>query len=245
MSKVKFRWCTFVLQNSIAQLQSVLQNKQNLTGLCLDHCDFIGGRVYEDVISALLRPDSPLRSFELMERSLGDVAPTCQFLMPNTRFRNLLRAVEKSKLEHFAIGILEYHEQLRNLTESIPKMGIKELQVAISDAVDEEDTKPLLLQAIKNNFSLRFVDCNRGRDVFDADDKMRLVFYANRNERLDEWVGNPETVQEQKVWPEALTLAERAGPNSLFRGLRSVVESDYVSWPAGRKRKRPQDDGSL
>jgi len=35
-------------------------------------------------------------------------------------------------------------------------------------------------------------------------------------------------------------LAETAGPNALFCGLRSVLESDYGSLPVGRKRKRPQ-----
>jgi len=28
------------------------------------------------------------------------------------------------------------------------------------------------------------------------------IIYANRNELLDQWVNNPETV-EQKVWPNA------------------------------------------
>jgi len=37
-----------------------------------------------------------------------------------------------------------------------------------------------------------------------------------------------------------LGLAEKAGPNALFRGLRSVFERDYVSVPGRGKRKRPQ-----
>ena len=64
---------------------------------------------------------------------------------------------------------------------------------------------------------------------------MRLVSYADRNELLDQWVDNPEQVDDRKVWPEALKLAEQAGPDSLFRGLRSVLGGDYVSLPAGRK----------
>jgi len=69
-----------------------------------------------------------------------------------------------------------------------------------------------------------------GRALFNAEDKTRLAFYANRNKLLDQWVDNPETVQTRKVWPDALKLAEQAGPNSLFRGLRSVLGRDYVSW---------------
>ena len=139
------------------------------------------------------------------------------------------------------IGDIESRELLQSLRESIPKMRIKQLHVVISDAVHDENDKQLLLQAVKNNFSLRSIRGERpsGRDIFDDDDKARLVFYANRNERLDQWVDNPEPV-DRKVWPEALGLAEQAGPNSFFRGLRSVLQSDYVSLQAGRKRKRPQ-----
>ena len=79
-----------------------------------------------------------------------------------------------------------------------------------------------------------------GGSIFDDDDETRLTFFADRNERLDQWVDKTETVN-RKVWPEALTLAEKAGPDSLFRGLRSVLESDHImSTQSGRKRKRPQ-----
>ena len=99
---------------------------------------------------------------------------------------------------------------------------------------------------MKNNFSLRSVKgeimANTAvSNLFEsAEDKQTLAFYANRNERLDQWVDHPETVEQQKVWPDALGLAERAGPDALFRGLRSVLERDYGSLPSGRKRQRPQ-----
>ena len=66
-----------------------------------------------------------------------------------------------------------------------------------------------------------------------AEDKKTLAFYANRNECLDQWVDKPEIVEQRKVWPDALGLAERAGPDALFRGLRSVLGRDYVSLPGG------------
>ena len=98
----------------------------------------------------------------------------------------------------------------------------------------------ILLRAVENNFSLRSVQADRdGRSIFDDDDETRLTFFADRNERLDQWMDNPETV-EQKVWPEALKLAEKSGPNSLFRGLRSVLGGDSTGLRVGRKRKRPQ-----
>ena len=91
--------------------------------------------------------------------------------------------------------------------------------------------------AVKNNFSLRSVESRLDRrDLFNDDDKLRLVFYADRNESLDQWVDNPETV-DRKVWPEALTLAEKAGPDSFFRGLRSILGGDSMSVQSGRKRK--------
>jgi len=123
------------------------------------------------------------------------------------------------------------------------------------DEDEEEDelvsgiVRQELLHAVKNNFSLWSVKAKildhyleEELDFLEsAEDKQTLAFYANRNESLDQWVDHPETVIEQrKVWPGALDLEERAGPNALFRGLRSVLERDYGSVRRGRKRKRPQ-----
>ena len=127
-------------------------------------------------------------------------------------------------------------------------MKLKELEVNFWVQLGQEHVVNLrqnLLLAIKKNFSLRSVKGVNGNyeapDLFEsAEDKKTLAFYANRNESLDQWVDHPETVEQQKVWPDALGLAERAGPSTLFRGLRSVLERDYGSLPSGRKRKRPQ-----
>jgi len=134
-------------------------------------------------------------------------------------------------------------------------MKLKELEIELWNGVDSDDEdgeeeegefsretiRQDLLHAVRNNFSLRSVKAGlAGIDLFDNDDKQTLAFYANRNETLDQWVDNPEAVKQKKAWPEALSLAERAGPNALFRGLRSVLQSDYGSLPGGRKRKRLQ-----
>jgi len=229
---LEFRHSRFEDEAVAAQFRNILQNKQNLTGLCFNHCDFSGGPVHADITSALLRADSPLRSFELTRHSFGDAPPSSQF-------QNLLRAVETSKLERFVIGDIEHHEEFRTLTESIPGMHVKELQVVIASEL-QNVSKQLLLQAVRNNFSLRSVAGRHfGRDLFDDNDKTRLVFYATRNKLLDQWVDNSETVG-RKVWPDALKLAGKAGPDSLFRGLRSVLGGDYVKLRTGRKRQRPQ-----
>ena len=246
VSKLKFLRCRFEHQSSIAQLRSILQNKRNLTSLCLDGCVFDEGQIYGDIISILSRPDSVLRCFELYHGNLE----------PNIQFKNLLRAIERSKLERFQIGCIETTHQLQILTQSIPLMKLKELEIEFwnyegSDDEDEDDEegefsretiRQDLLHAVQNNFSLRSLkaELSYGEHLFDNDDKQTLAFYANRNESLDQWVDNPETVKQQKVWPEALSLAERAGPDAFFRGLRSVLQSDHGSLPGGRKRKRPQ-----
>ena len=192
------------------------------------------GDEFRPVISALSRLNSPLRSFHLQEARFGSTR------LLNGQFQDLLRAVEKSKLERFVIGYIESHEQFRALVDSIPLMRVKELKVEFASDFDEENIKHVLLQAVKNNFSLQFIwGEHRERDIFEEDDEARLFFYADRNERLDQWVDNAETV-DRKVWPDALKLAEKAGPDSLFRGLRSVLENDHTSSRSGRKRKRPQ-----
>ena len=253
VSELKFIECQFQGRNRSAQLQSILQNKHNLTTLCLRHCEFGALQVHRDsIISILSRPDSPLRCFEFQSRD------SLEREFPRIQFKNLLQAIQISKLKRFSIGTIQSQQQLQTLTQSIPSMKIEELEVAFTDAVDsddeEEEVSQLsretieqgLLQAVKNNFSLHtvkgeIIEFLDESDLFEsAEDKQTLAFYANRNESLDQWVDHPETVAE-KVWPKALGLAQRAGPDPLFRGLRSVLGRDYVSLPGGRKRKRVQN----
>ena len=235
--ELKFSVCQFYGQSSIAQLQGILLNKGNLTSLCLHGCNFGGVQVHEAIISTLLKPDSCLRCFELISANLPQTIPDIQFT-------NLLQAIQKSKLlERFQIGTIQTQQQSQTLTQSIPSMRIRELEVAFERQFWREhvNLRQNLLLAVKNNFSLRSVKGEmQDNDLFGtAEDKKTLAFYVNRNESLDQWVDHPETVQ-QKVWPDALGLAERAGPDALFRGLRSVLGSDYVHLPGGRKRKRTQ-----
>ena len=229
VSELKLSWCQFQGQNCIAQLRSILQNKRNLTTLCLCHCRFDGGQVHHDLISVISRPGSLLRCFEIrFYQSIPDI-----------HFGTLLRAIEKSKLERLHLGGILERRQMQNLTQRIPHMKLTELVIGY-DGGGVQNVKEELLRAVKNNFSLRAVAAEASRsgtDLFD-NDKQTLAFYAIRNESLDQWVDNPETV-DRKVWPEAFNLAQRAGPDALFRGLRSVVESDYVKGK-GKRRSPPR-----
>ena len=154
---------------------------------------------------------------------------------------------------------IETLQQLRTywqiLTECIPSMKLKELDVDLCESEsefarfwedeaedefdrDRETFLQDLLSAVKNNFSLRSVKAELfATDLFDDGNKQTLEFFANRNDRLEQWADNPETVEQRKLWPDALGLAERAGPDALFRGLRSALERDYVLVPGTRKRK--------
>jgi len=240
VSELKFSSVSFQGQNSLTLFQSILLNKLNLTSLCLDECQFGGGQVHSDIISFLLRPDSLLRCFEFHSRPLEEA-------FPGVQYKNLLRAIEKSKLERFKIGSIQSQQHLQTLVQSIPSAKLKDLEVSLFEherehecELDRETVKQDLFHAVKNNFSLRSVTYEIFRqttDLFDrAEDKQTLAFYANRNERLVRWADNPETV-EPKVWPDALGLAQRAGPDALFRGLRSTLGSDNVSWKGRRSAK--------
>jgi len=69
-------------------------------------------------------------------------------------FENFLRAIEKSKLERFSIGRIESLYQIQTLTQSIPLMKLKELEIDFAYFIAEA-LKRDLLHAVKNNFSLR------------------------------------------------------------------------------------------
>ena len=244
MSELKFSYCRFGDRNSFAHFRSILQNKQNLTFLCLSGCRLGEGQVHEDIISILSRPESVLRCFQFFHDDLEQT-------LPDIQFKNLLQAIQISKLERFQIALIQTPQQVQTLTDTIPSMKLKELVLELfcedeDDEFSPETIRQDLLHAVKNNFSLRSVEAslfsdNDESDLFEStEDKHSLACYANRNELLDQWVDHPETVEQRKVWPDALSLAQKAGPNSLFCGLRSVLERDYVSLPSGRKRKRPQ-----
>ena len=197
-SVLELKWweCRFHDEGTTALFQNILQNKRNLTSLCLEDCNFLEiGEFQETLFAALMRPDSPLRCFEFTKNDLEpperfgallraveqsklerftirdclsqpqlkmlaqsipsmsikelqvEVAPS-----PNNQFDNLIRAVEKSKLESFKVGVIGSQQQLRALTQSIPLMRIKELHIEFGTPVDEENAKREVLHGCKEQF---------------------------------------------------------------------------------------------
>jgi len=74
-------------------------------------------------------------------------------------------------------------------------------------------------------------------ELFNQDEKRVLESYLDRNKRLEEFIKKPETVA-QKVWPEALHTASRAGVDSLFCAFLSVSGCGIGVAHGQRKRQR-------
>jgi len=256
VSELEFSMCNFKGEESQSLLRRILQEKLNLTSLSMVACNVVteegiilppDSLFNQDFMASLCRPDSVLQSFEYQDDGEHGLCLNCRGA--------LLRSIAKSGLERFKLGNIrpDLHQ---SLTTIVPMLKVRELELKY--IYYNERVAHALLDAIRKNFSLRSVvggvysvmaenieDSSFRRELFTEHDKEKLAFYADRNERLGQWVCNPKTV-EKKVWPDALKLAEESGPNSIYQGLRLVVESDYVSLPSrSGKRKRPQNDAPL
>jgi len=122
VSELRFWHCTVGNGNTSALFQSILRNKRNLTSLCLQRCYFPDTEaIFGAIISTLSQPDSLLRCFQFQSLYEGE--------FPEIRFKNLRRVIAKSKLERFQIGYIRTPQQLQTLTEIIPSMKLKELEV--------------------------------------------------------------------------------------------------------------------
>lgn len=146
-------------------------------------------------------------------------------------------SLEELQLTHDA-DPHEIHHFLQH-TKTLRRFHCEFFQPRASEA----RVKEILLSAIKKNFSLRSVTVFfRGQPLFDQEiDQRRLAFYANRNVRLEEWVEKPDLV-DRKLWPEALSLAQQAGRDTLYKSLQTVLGKGFVkvkpSSTSGKKRKR-------
>jgi len=242
VTDMKFKVCAFLMEESLNQLKNLLQSKENLRSLSIINCFFGNSQQLQEMLVACLqRKSSPLQCLELDMDSRFYTS----FLRRDS-FNTFLHAVAKSKLERFMIGAISSQQELESLTNIIPAMKVEDFEITVVSSLNNRTTKDALLEAIGDNFCLRTVvgkvksdnSIDRDRaDLFGEVDKQRLKFYAERNQLVVEWVENPITVH-RDVWPEALTLTERAGPDTLFQSLRALSGSGIGLTHGKRKRKR-------
>jgi len=241
VSEVQFGFCFFADLASMDLFGQMIETKPNLQSLGMEICSFLATayQLLRDSLSAvLLRPNSPLRSFELIQFDLSSI-------FPGPTFGALLIAVGRGTLKRFSIGFIYSEVQFQTLRRSLPVMKIQDLVFELRERElgrDGGNRKQALLEAAKRNFSLRslkgtFVDDDDDRPFFTNDDNIRLQFYFDRNERLAQWVASPATVP-RLLWPDALGLALKAGETSLYRSLQAVLGDEIGSMQGKRKRKR-------
>ena len=208
---LEFRNCHFgqTLTNVVRDL---LQNQTEVVSLHLDQCRF-----YQP--QGLGQP--------LVFGSLGSRLETLE-LSQNRAFLdrelpNLLTVIQRSKLQSLKIGAITTRQEWQSVIQSIPSMRIGKLVIDSIVYTPSDDDKQQLLVAIDRNYSLVSVEV-MGSRMFNDDQKAKLKFCADRNGKMQEWIGDPGVVADPKLWPEALHLADEAGQDSLYRGLRSVLQ---------------------
>lgn len=132
-------------------------------------------------------------------------------------FDNFLRAARK--LERLSVGVIRLQEHLDALAGNIPWMKTRDFEFVLDLNFLPRGAERILLESFKDNFRLDSVEAMREAIRWEHgelfDDEKNLAFYLDRNKRVDEWIEKPRTVS-QKVWPEALHLADPSGPESLF-----------------------------
>ena len=239
VSKVLFEFCSFTDATSAVSLAQLLETKPNLQFVGIKSCSIHSSsrrRFGAIMCAALLRPNSLLRSLELIEgdRDAFFSGPT---------FGALLNAVGRSTVERFSIGNIYTEEKFQSLLSNLPTMKIKKLEIHLNGGLGARgDRKQHILQAVKRNFNLRSLKASSaGRAFFTEEDKMVLESYWSRNERLAQWVASPVTVP-HLLWPDALGLALEAGEDTLYRSLQAVLGNEAGSALGQRKRKRQVDE---
>jgi hypothetical protein len=230
------RW-DFNGQDEVLILNSILTSKSNLQSLALVNCFVHYGReLFHDAIFNLLQPHSLLRTLELKFDWGG--LPSSGY-ESSEELKILLRAVETSPLECFSIGQIQSSGTVLALIASIPRMQVQSLGLCL--CAENEDMKRDIIQAVKQNASLRTVVANVyfNEDWLDNEDKRKLKTYSVRNKFLAEWIENPNTVP-KAAWAEALVMAQTTGPDAVFRVLRVLTPSlgPFVGEQC-RKRRNP------
>lgn len=107
----------------------------------------------------------------------------------------------------------------------------------------EAQSSAIILEIAMLNFSLREVRAlNNGNSIFTAEERRLLAFYVDRNERMDQWIEDPNSRASvpEKLRSNVLCVAAQAGdPSVLFRALLAI-KGDLGFTKRTRKRKRSE-----
>jgi len=109
------------------------------------------------------------------------------------------------------------------------------------------ETKRSCLDAVRRNFKLRQVLIESSDDgvVFlDETEQGRVDFYMQRNQRLSDWVENPQSVPKH-LWFYALRLAMGAGYTELYQSLLSISSEIDTASTSVRTPQKPQASETL
>ena len=222
--------------------RQMIDTKPNLQLLSIKNCHYprdLESLLRDSLSAVLLRPNSPLRSLELIPNDLNT-------FFPGPTFGALLSVVGRSTLERFSIGNIQSEAHFQTLLNILPAMKTQELEFDLHRLLPVGANRQAdVLRAVKQNFSLRSLKATMsgGDAFFTDDDKVLLQFYIDRNKRLAQWVASPATVP-RLLWPDALGLALEAGENSLYRSLQAVLGDEVESALGQRKRKRQADNSN-
>jgi len=117
--------CTFTGEGSVHLLNQILNRKQNLRSLAIKNCAFSRWllQFLGMMFSALRSPASSLRHFQFIHHHSINLS--------NQSLSTLCEAVAVSKLDSFSVKI-DHEQRLTALTDAIPSMKIRELNIQFS-----------------------------------------------------------------------------------------------------------------
>ena len=146
-----------------------------------------------------------------------------------------------------SVSVAEFDELVRAAFEELPEVGDPE-KPGLVFFFDEahllfDDAPDVLLEGKTVEKALLNAARESGATVVSSSFH-RFDPQGVQNLGLVQFVRDPGTVDHRAAWPEALKMAERAGADTLFRSLRSVLgsgdffeSSSLPKKPRGQKRQ--------
>jgi len=212
-------------------LASLVRGKASLR---FSLCNFFRYQTFSDAVAdALVQRGSSLRRFDFdINYSTAMSLPVFQALMP--------AICRSTTLEHLHIGNISggYYQALE---EHVSLLKVKDFSISFRQEINGEEEDGLV-EALSRNYLVLSVKCKRfgeeNGDWLSAANQNRLEFYLDRNRKLAQWVSNPKLVP-CELWSYAITLALKAGMNSLYQSLIAASGEGIGLRERGKTRKRP------